>query len=338
MSVIFVEGFDLYSSAANISVKGWVGGNNGSQAPATGRFNGQSFRMASGSGPVTFALAAATDTLSFGMAFQVQTVSACSASGSSVLHFTNSGTVEVQIGVTSSGALVIGRGDFTTNLLATSAAGLVTSGNWVYVELELTRNATTGAFTVYCNGASVMTGSSVNTGALSVNTLGLGSPSTLPASNFFYDDIYMTNVATKLGEMRVDTLRPSADTAQKDWTPNSGTTNFSRVNQATVDDDTSYNSSATVGQKDLFTLSALSSTPNVIKAVQTNIYARKDDATTRAIRTNMKNNVTTTNGTTRNLTTSYLMFTDIYETNPDTAAAFTGANVNAMQLGYEVVT
>jgi hypothetical protein len=132
-------------------------------------------------------------------------------------------------------------------------------------------------------------------------------------------------------------IRPSADTAQKDWTPSTGTTNFNMVNETIENQDTNYVAAGTVGNKDLYDVTDLSFSPSVVRAVQTLLFARKDDATTRSIRNNLKSGATTANGTTRAMGATYAMFTDLYATDPNTSAAWTGTAVNAAQLGIEVV-
>jgi hypothetical protein len=68
------------------------------------------------------------------------------------------------------------------------------------------------------------------------------------------------------------------------------------------------------------------------------MVARKDDAEGRQVRTKLKSGTTTADGTTRGMATSYLAYGDLYETDPDTAIAWTPSGVNAMQVGIEVVS
>lgn len=335
MAVVFFDGFDLYASASHLSRRGWTG--NSPTNFQTGRFgSGQSFRTAQASTTnATTKTLTATDTLTVGFGHKNSNVGTNNANGSDYLVLFNGTTVICRMGITNAGQVRFGRGDYTTNLICQSASGLVITDAWNYFEVEFTRNGSTGAVNIYMNGALIASASGANTGASSIDKVGLMSGN---GGNTDYDDFYLLDAATKLGEMKCEVVRPSADTATSDWTPLSGTDNFAMVDETLIDDDTTYNSSATVGQKDLFDLSDLSSTPASIAAVNIILTARKDDATAREIRHNMKNGATTTNGTTRALSASYVMYTDTYETNPDDSAPFTGADINAMQIGYEVVT
>ena len=55
-------------------------------------------------------------------------------------------------------------------------------------------------------------------------------------------------------------LLPSADGTYKQWTPNSGTTHYTRVNESTCDGNTSYNSTDVVSNRDSYAVT-ISSIP-----------------------------------------------------------------------------
>lgn len=334
MTIIWMDGFDTYATVADMQKKGY---STITSSLVTGRFTGsQAFRNIGGLAPQAFGVASG-NTFSVGFALRIDDLSGCST-GKAILSFLGAAgaTAVCKLGVDINGALHFGRGDFTTNDICHSANSTLQISTWNYVEIELTRSATVGIVNVYFNGALVATASAANTGAIAIDTLSFFTE--FYNANKDVDDLYVTNVATKLGECRIDTLRPSADTAQKDWTPSSGITDFSRVNEAHFDGDTTYISAAVATNYDLFDVDNLTTSPASVFAVQTVMAARKDDATTRQVRTKMKNGATTTNGTTQNMGTSFGFTTDLYQTNPNTAAAWTAADVNAMQLGVEVVT
>ena len=56
------------------------------------------------------------------------------------------------------------------------------------------------------------------------------------------------------------------------------------------------------------------------------------------MRCKVKSGAATADGTPHALTASYVYYRDIFETDPDTAAAWTSAGVDAVQIGPEVVT
>lgn len=109
------------------------------------------------------------------------------------------------------------------------------------------------------------------------------------------------------------------------------------VSQAITDGDTSFVYSATVGANDLYTIPALSSTPLSVVAVQTRMQVRKSDTALRQARIQVKSGATTSNGGTVTLSSSYVYTSKVDTVDPNTAAAWTGAAVNSMQIGEYVV-
>jgi hypothetical protein len=327
--LIMIDGFDLYSTGNPASGR-WAGATGGTGGVRTGRIGG--FALAGDQFTnATASVPGAPTQFSMGMAFQQTTLP---SSQVNVATWKVGGAGQIQMVINPDGSLAVIRGVTT---LGTTVA-VISAGVWAYVEVECVISATVGVFNIYVNSVQVLALSGVNTKNQSAGTIdqltlfpGANTPNQLA------DDFYLTSVASKLGECRVETVRPSADTAQKDWTPNSGTANFSRVNEATVDGDTSYVSSSTPGQIDLYDFTDLASAPATIHAVQTTIIARKDDAATRTVRSKVKSSSTTGNGATTALSTSFASIRDIFVTDPNTSAAWTGLTFNAAQMGMEEV-
>jgi hypothetical protein len=152
------------------------------------------------------------------------------------------------------------------------------------------------------------------------------------------DDVYVTNGGTRLGESRVAVLYPNADTADADWTPSTSVNHYATVDETTVNGDTDYVASGTVGDLDLYEVSDLSLTPDSIHAVQVTMCARKDDAATREVRSKVKSGAAMADGATHAMAASYQYFRDIHEADPSTSTAWTSGGVNAIQIGPEVMT
>jgi hypothetical protein len=141
----------------------------------------------------------------------------------------------------------------------------------------------------------------------------------------------------------VDNLYPNADTAEADFTPQGGGTNVAEVDESPQHDfDTTYNDSNTATHKDRFTLSG--SVPESgygrVMAVQVVAMAKDDaDTGTRTARVVIFENSTEGVGTTLTLTESeWQALYHVYEDNPDTSAAWLMADVEASEIGYELVS
>lgn len=332
--LILIDGFDLYSTG-NPASNRWAGATGGtsSNGVRAGRLGG--FALAGDNFlNATITVPGAPTQFSMGMALQV--VSSLPSSINNVANFKVSGGSQFQVSINADGSLSVLRAGSTS--IGQTAAGVISANVWYYLEIEAVISATVGVVNIYLNSTQVLALSTVNNKGQSAGTI--DQLTIFPGQNtvsYLADDFYMTSVASKLGECRVETVRPTADTAQKDWTPNSGAVNFSRVNEATIDGDTSYVSSSTPGQIDLYDFADLSSAPATIHAVQTTIIARKDDAATRTVRSKVKSSSTTSNGATTALSTSFASVRDIFVNDPNTSSAWTGSTFNAAQMGMEEV-
>ena len=139
-----------------------------------------------------------------------------------------------------------------------------------------------------------------------------------------------------LGDLRISTLVPASDTDQKDWSPSSGSNNFSRINEIPPNDDTSWVASATPGDRDLYAIAQLGMTPLAIRGLQQTALARKDDAGDRALSLVLASAATVAVASPAILGLSYAFVEAIHEQDPATGEVWTPAAVDAVQAGLEV--
>jgi hypothetical protein len=139
-----------------------------------------------------------------------------------------------------------------------------------------------------------------------------------------------------LGDLRISTLVPTADSGQKDRTSDSASDNFSRVAEIAPDDDTSYVASATSGARDLYTIAPLGVTPLAIKGLQHTTLARKDDAGDRALSLGLKSGTEVAVGPAAVLGSTYSFVETMHEQDPATGEPWTPAAIDSVQAGMEV--
>jgi hypothetical protein len=118
-------------------------------------------------------------------------------------------------------------------------------------------------------------------------------------------------------------------------TPTSGA-NSPFVADIQQDGATSYVSSSTVGQADLYGIAPISATPSSVVAVVTRGLAQKTDAGTRNIGLNLRSGATTSSGASTALNTSFGWISRTDLTDPATSAAWTATGVNNLQIGATV--
>lgn len=327
-NVIYYDGFDSYTTTYSMSGRGWSFGGSAISFIA-GRFGGQGFRNNNGS-VATLTLPGGTySSFTVGVAYRTGNLNAWT-----IVGLLNSGGSVCTLFLTATGAIQLVRGNTAGSNVLVQTPAMLGTNNWYFIELEFVRSATVGVANIYVNGALIAGASSLNTGASDINQLQFPSNAgSFPSLD--YDDLHVVKV--RIGERKVETVRPTADDVVT-WVPNSGSNNYSRVADATYDGDTSYVASATVGAQDTYTPGSLASTPSHIDAVQINVLARKDDATTRQIATILKTPSSTTAGATQNLGSSYTNFVDVYELNPDTGLPWTASDVAALKIGQKVIS
>lgn len=253
-------------------------------------------------------------------------------------------TQHITLGLNVSGQLEVRRGNFGGTLIATGTTvfGLNT---WVYIECRVVISDTVGVVQVRLNGSATneinFTGDTKNAGTNSTID-GIGGPTRVASSNEFQSDLYVCDATgsvnnTWLGDVAVRTLIPNGDgnSSQLLGSDGNSVSNYQQVDDVPYNT-TDYNGSATVGQKDTYALADLPAGVTAVYGVRVNGYFAKSDAGLASAKIVTRSGGTDYAPTTRTLTTSYLEFSEIRETDPATSAAWTPANVNALQVGMEV--
>jgi hypothetical protein len=226
----------------------------------------------------------------------------------------------------------------TTTILVTSGAPIV-EGAEVYIEIEgkLTVG-TDGWMNLYADGVLVGSMSGARTTAwtpvrldhLRLDRLGNNT-------HVRFDDIYVndgsgTRMNGLLGDRRVAWRPVAADDTPQDWTPDTGTEGFSRINEP---NDASFIASSTTGHRSMFTPAP--STAAEISAANVLVRGYKEESGpgNLAIVTDAGNGAVV--GAPRALGSGPWWHNQRLELNPATGNPWTAAEVNALRLGVEIV-
>jgi len=220
--------------------------------------------------------------------------------------------------------------------LATTAD--IAIGIFTYVEVDSLMNTATGTYAVYVNEQLLVSGAGANTADSGSNQGDVVDITLDGGTTGKIDDIYVADGTLK-GDMKILGFAVNSDGATTTWTPDSGTTHFDRVNDSpTTTNDGTYVKSDTVGNLDLFGHVALAGVTTPILAVQTKISAAMEAVGTRNIREVCRSGGSNFNGGTQAISDlGYKTIFEVREVDPNTAAAWTLANLNAAQFGVEVV-
>jgi hypothetical protein len=152
----------------------------------------------------------------------------------------------------------------------------------------------------------------------------------------YLDDLVIAD--TDLGDVRVITKYPDADSATHDaWSNSSGSDAYALLDETTPNDDTDYIYSSTSGQKSTWSFEAVGLT-GTVKGVQLNLRAKKVNTGTRAIRGMSRVSSTDYEDTNTKYLPSdgYSQSRHVWENNPNTASAWAVSEIDASEFGVDV--
>lgn len=332
MALRFADSFDHYATA-NI-LKKWTSISSTPLIGAYGR-NGTNGLRIDGDEGVSLTLDARA-TWIVGGAFKINLL------GSTRFLFTlkDGATFHVGLGVRADGVLGVFRANNSTEL-ANSGAFALSVGGMYYIEFKCTIGDTgVGAYEVRVDGtarigptagADTRNGGNATANIVSIETTG-------SVTAYDVDDVYICDTSGSvnndfLGDVQVKCVLPTAAGATTNFTPSVGA-NYECVDDATLDE-ANYNSSSTVNHVDTFVFGDIPAA-GTVKGVQVWGGMQKSDTDPRSAALMVRPDATDHAGASQTLATSWLGYREIFETNPDTSAAWSPAAVNATEFGYKV--
>jgi len=331
--LLWIDGFDSYGTSGTPSPAGImarkyavVGSN---LTVVSGRLSGYALNFLNGVFTSTSPGTVTTDgTMVVGLAIKFNTV----LYNGRFLSFYDGATEGMNLRIQTDGELAAYLGN--TFKQATLGLGIV-SGSWYYIEFKVLC-AASGTYEVCVNGVSILSGSGDTRGGSHSynNTFYLqGNPATI-------DDLYCLDSTGSinndfLGNMRVETIRPSANGTSTQWTPNTGI-NCNAVKEQLCDDNTTYVEDGTMGHKDLYTYANLTGITFGVKGVKINTDAEATDVSAITLIDKCSSNGTESNSSQTLTVNSYTSYGRILETDPSTVNTWTVNAVNAAEFGIEV--
>lgn len=241
--------------------------------------------------------------------------------------------------VTSAGLLAIYRG---TTLLATGTT-VVSLNSWHRIEVRIVV-ANSGIFEVHLDGVAEITfaGDTYDTGDAGIRQFAFYGIQA--SSNMDLDDIIVWNSTSRsteatgwIGDIKIETLRPTANSTPINSTPLSGAA-WDAVNDTAPDGDTTYTQAGTAGNTDLYVMSDLSSTPDTIYAVIAGAFVKSTGTTPRKIKLLAKHTNQTDGDAKVVPLGAYGLVQECFSYDPADFGDWTGADVNAMLIGWSVDT
>jgi hypothetical protein len=331
----FCDGFD-YLVAANLNLK-W------DSSPSWSIFSGvygKGKAVQGNANPLTHTLA--TNYASGMCAFHLQSVSLIAEQ----IHlWSDTGTIQVDLRRDVTGAFFFTRNGTTigsTSSYRISAA----STNWI--EAQVIIHGSLGQANLYVNGVSVLTQTGLNTQATGNSYFNQISLKTQNANNSIFDnyhfwDFTVGDAATGFpyGEHIIEASLAIAVGTNTTWNRGGTNTgnNYSQVNEANEDGDTTYvwMSSSGAGDIDSYGF-ATQQTPGSIGFVAINTIVRIDDAGPHTYEHYTLSSGSSNVSAALTPGASYLNIQTFQGTDPHTSALWTTAGRNAAEFGFEFIS
>ena len=343
MAVLWIEGFEGFGATNGTAVVGlqakW--GNSLPDSNFTvqaGRLGGKSCRLGNGAVSMQTPNLGTPSTIIIGFGFYQDAF----ASAQDILYLMDGATLQGTLAIQTDGKFKYYKGSSLSVALGTTSSG-VSASTWTYVELKVKIHASTGTVDVLFDGVSrlALTGQNTDqaTSGLMRAVRFLGS--TGGGDHTQLDDLYICDTTGSvntglLGPQKIVMVKPANDGGTNQFTTNSGSTHYDRVNQNPPDGDTTYLEDATTGHQELFGYDAVTGLASVT-ALQMNTVARLTDANQFSVKSSILSNGTGSDDTAQ--TVSGIDFQSngrVVETDPHTSAAWTVAGVNAAKFGFKV--
>lgn len=256
-----------------------------------------------------------------------------------IISLMDGGTQQITITRETDGSIKIRRGGVAGTVLGSSAAGVLNvAGVFFHVQVFASIHSSAGSAEVRVEGATVASASGVNTnnsGVAQVNALQLVGPS--GSDTIKFDDLWVDD-SSFLGDMKIETLFPSANGANNNFTANGAANAYQCCDETPANDDTDYASSGTVNDKQTFALTNLLSTVGQVKAVKITHRSRKDDVGARTVAPLLITQSVESQRATVSLSTSYGTFSEVLINDPADSNPFTISNLNAAEVGMKIIS
>lgn len=341
--LLFIDGFDAYSTAAQATAGNWNSSNATPTFTATNARTGRSLVCTISGGLQRLHKTMASNIQNAVVGCAVRINSFAVGSEQSIFSFYDGATQQCTLRINSNKTLSLCRGSNTTLTNGTSSNSL-SMNTWYYIEVKIQIADSIGASSciVKVNGTTWLTVSSGQDTKVSSNAyfneFRIGLDTNVSGDEVMFDDLYICDTSGSvnndfLGDCKVNTILPSGAGTTTQWTPSTGS-NYQCVDEAQSNSDTDYVSTGTATNLDLYAMSDI--TGGTILGVKVNTVTRKDDAGTRtaahAIRTGAVNYF----GSAFSVTDSYAFNSTIWEQNPGTTAAWTSSEINSLEAGLRL--
>jgi hypothetical protein len=343
MSLIHLDGFDEYAQNSDMGFY-YTNPDNWNVDTTGGRYGGGSFYMSGGGEGFGYPMPAAQTEVWIGFAMACNN-GATDGTNRAVLSFFSAAGLEASIFYCSqTSTWTCYRGN-TNTLLGSGYGNFGNATVWHWVEFHYKISATAGVMEVWVDGVQVVdvTGADTTQNSSTQFTLiDWGYNGNQGSCSSYIDDSYVLNTSgsannTRLGDSRIESLKPTSDAGPNNGTCSSGSAHYAMVDENQNDGSTTTITIAnTSGQEELFGMASLAGTPATVHAVKVLNIVQKTDGGACNGEAVVSSGGTPAEGSSTSLLTTFSPCLGIFETDPNTSAAWAYTAVNAMECGFQI--
>lgn len=270
------------------------------------------------------------------------------ASANQVFEFRDTLTNTVQFSVifNNFGVVSLYRGTVAAGtFLGSTDEGVFFADVWFYFELGFNVDNVSGSLEVRINTQTKALYEDIDTQVSAndfISAFSLVRRVQFTATSSYIDDIYIVDLLGVrnndfLGNVIVRGGRPAGAGDSTQWNrSNVSLANWQNANNNEVTD-ALYAFNDTVGELDLYTVDPVFTSPQIF-AISLKGFYRQDDGTQMFANNVLKSGAVTVDGTVIATMSTYGGSVDIFETDPDTGAAWTTSAANLIQIGPRVAS
>jgi hypothetical protein len=242
--------------------------------------------------------------------------------------------LQIQIDTNFNGGLDVRRSDDT--IIASTTNNIIIPQFFHTISIKLTCSDTVGQIeirfghTVVLNSAATLDTKS-HASSATINQIMFGELGNIPS----YDNLIVWTGSFFSLEPQCHGLDADGDGDTSAWTPTSGA-NYTNVDEAVPDDDTTIVETNTVNAIDHYTLENLPSEVDTIYAVKADIYARETASGVNDIQVIQRLSGASVNSATKTLSQNYERHGFVRALDPS-GGAWSVADVNSLQIGQELI-
>lgn len=338
------DGFDHYGDDETLLLQGPYAQASNVTLVNTPRTGTRALKLQSAVGVLRRVFGEPLDEFGLGFAFNVASLPLESDALSFAQFRDDNNWGVVTLLMSSTGQIVAMRGGNGGTEIGRSSP-VVLTGSYQHFECNVVSDLVAGAVECRINGVTVLN----VTGEDTLTHTGLGGPSTLLPSQWaigatagaitgsvdmVIDDLFFRDAQsgsfnnTFVGDKKVYTVFPTADTAVEDWVPSSGVDSYQMVNN-NPPVDTDFLSSSTVADETDLELDALPAEVVSIAGVFIVTRMWKSDAGDGSVTPGMVSGATQQDGEEHALSLSPTDYIDVFEVDPNTASPWSVVGFNA---------